>query len=51
MANMYQDLGRNDLALKLNLEALNVTQYFFGSEENLQTASMYATPLLFPVAV
>ena len=40
MANMYQDLGRRDLALKCNLEALNATQAIYGNEENLQTASM-----------
>jgi protein TIF31 len=42
MGTMYQDLGRAEIALKYYQEALQSNQYFFGTEENLQTGQMYS---------
>lgn len=43
MGTMYQDLGRAEVALKYYQEALKSNQYFFGTEENMQTGQMYVS--------
>ncbi|ELR12870.1 tetratricopeptide repeat domain containing protein [Acanthamoeba castellanii str. Neff] len=40
MGTMYQDMGRAEVALKYYQEALKSNQYFFGTEENLQTGQI-----------